>query len=341
MAEELKVNISEPVEAQRLAVRIIARMGPDSGSWLSNAMSRPGAGLEDDAKEFLRACLSLGSELREEPDRYGTVDKVCRSILRRQRNGAAVSKDEYGAALGNLTRVQRRRLEKGEATLSYKNVTAICSGFTDKNLQRFWENQLLVLFPSISTAGRGGDVEWRGLRWLCTALGKSTRYKDILNSLDEADRESIGAIATVTEAEPPSQFGDKPRELYEVIHHLAGDAGLIIPALAEDQLRVRVNTWYAWRKEWVKAEKGGFKNGVPKNRLKRIHMMYMSALFGLDYYKSIWFLALAGYGYTPGQEPDDEVIRCLRDASGAKTRGELMEYLMNGYTANRFTQAII
>ncbi len=323
------------VEAQRLSIHILTAVGPNSGLWLASEMAKDSGNMEEDVRKFLRTCVSFGSDLRSKPDQFDTVDKVCMSILRRQTNREAVSKDDYGKALGLSGRVQRLRVEKGEAGLSYANITGICSGFQDPVLRRFWENRLFELFPEVSVAGRQGDLEMRSLVWLCAALQRSDNYQNILDKIEESDRGSLEALLSARTEEPPRKFGEEPVRLYSAISALTKTVGLNISDLAGDELGIQPNTWYSWRQNWTLAEGDNFKDGIPKNRLTRVQMMLLSVIFDLDLYESAYFLALAGYRFIPG-EPDGEVIRSLRGIPEAMSRDALKTYLREGMFTGRW-----
>lgn len=302
------------VAAQQFSIRILADMTPAENLDLLER-----AGSEDSAAvQQLRRCMALASELREDPNCYDSLEKICTAILKRSMSRDTVRKSEYGEALGVSNKMQRRRLEKGETSLSPEQIRRICGLFQDASLGRFWENMLYALDPDISTAGRGDGPENGCLRLLCTLLPPE-QYEHIPIQMEAP--------------EEPCRFGKEPDRLYPVIGTLAAEVPVLIPDLAEQEVGVHMNTWYAWRKAWTEAEETGFAV-VPAKRLKRLHMMILSVLFSLNYPESIVFMALAGYRFASGKA-DDLVLSHLRspELSPETVRSRLREWLYAGRSA--------
>ncbi len=148
------------------------------------------------------------------------------------------------------------------------------------------------------------------------------------NLLDGREREILSRITGPTVEKPdPQAFGGEPDRLYPVLAWLSARQGMLIADVAAEEIGISSNTWYAWKKVWEEAERSGFQKGIPKNRLKRVHMILLGILFGLDYPQSVYFLALSGYRYVSG-EPDDAVLGYLRSSVGS--REELARYLKEG-----------
>ncbi len=310
----------DAVAAQQASIRILTALTPSENLvLLEKAARRCPDG--DAVIRQLRHCASLGGELREDPDRYQSLENVCTAILKRSTARETVRKSDYGGALGVTNKMQRRRLEKGEASLTPEQIRRICGLFRDASLGRFWENMLYALDPGISTAGREDGPENDCLRLLGSLLGPEQR-----RDIPELQWLELPAAA--------SRFGDQPHRLYPVINHLAGEASILIPDLAEQEIGVHMNTWYAWRRAWTEAEENGFA-AVPQNRLKRVHMMILAVLFSMNYPEGIVFLALAGYRFVPG-EPDGIVIEHLQTPvqSSEDIRRFLREGLYTGEWGN-------
>lgn len=318
------------IEAQRLTIRILTVLSSYVSTEILAKMTLQREKRPSGIYRQLELCIGVASELRENPHCYDGVEKICMAILRRQTNRSSISKKEYGEALGLGNRMQRLRIEKGEAHLELDKIERICEGFKDPASRRFWENQLLCLYPDASAAGRQGDFEADALGWLREILTEMGQYEAAVGWLDALDRRRLEDLFGTSAQEPCAEgFGEEPGRLYSVINLLAGRRGMSIPRLAEEEMGIQVNTWYAWRKSWLKAEECGFREGVPKNRLKRAQIMMLSALFDLSYAESIYLMALSGYRYVQG-EPDDEVLRSLWKMQGAKEPDEIREYLREG-----------
>ncbi|MDE7242616.1 MAG: hypothetical protein K2O18_01380 [Oscillospiraceae bacterium] len=314
----------DAVAAQQLCVQILTALTPSENlRILDRAAERLSE--KDAVLGHLRHCIALGGELREEPNRYDSLEKVCTAIIRRRTSRETVRKSEYGEALGVTNKMQRRRLEKGEASLTPEQIRRICAPFQDPVLRRFWENMLYALDPDVSTAGRGDGPENGSLHLLCSLLAPE-QYRKL-------DPRTLDFLETPP-AVPPARFGEQPDRLYPVINTLAGGVPVLIPDLAEQEIGVHMNTWYAWRRAWTEAEENGFAV-VPAKRLKRVQMMILSVLFSLNYPESIVFLALAGYRFVPG-EPDGMVTRHLR--SPTQPPEELRRRLREGLYTGEWRQ---
>lgn len=318
------------IEAQGLTIRILTALSSYLNTEILARMALHRRKIPAATYRHLELCVGAGSELREDPHCYDGVEKICMAILRRQTNRSCISKKEYGEALGLGNRMQRLRIEKGEAHLELDKIERVCSGFSDPGTRRFWENQLLGLYPDVSSAGRKNVCEADALRWLGKILMELGQYEAAVNGLDALDARRMEDLFGVSAQEPCTKgLGEEPQGLYSVINLLAGRKGMAIPRLAEEEMGVQVNTWYAWRKSWLRAEECGFLEGVPKNRLKRAQIMMLSVVFELSYPESVYFMALSGYRYVRG-EPDDEVLRSLWKVPGAREADEIRKYLRDG-----------
>lgn len=328
-------NPMDAVEAQRLIIRIFMQLNPyESAEMLTrlNAEENQSAPMNG---EYLMLCSGFGSELREEPDRYSRVDKICTAILRRQNRGDSISKKDYGEALGLTNRMQRLRVEKGEVALDLHHITRICAGFDRPADRRFWENQLLEMYPGASSAGRDCAVEIQSLRWLCAFLRSINRYQAVADRLDALDRQRLRDLLSDQTEAAAGRFTDNSGGLYATIAALADSQHILIPDLAEEEIGVQLNTWYAWRKSWMQAEKIRFREGIPRNRLKRTHVMLLAVIFKLNYLESIYLMALAGYRFVAG-EPDKEVVRYLLGQADPMRPDEIKSYLREGIYTGRW-----
>lgn len=324
----------DAVEAQRITIHILSALTPDAGIDIQKRWISDREELSKDAVRFLELCLSISSELRGDPGRYQRVDTVCMTILRRQKGTDKILKKEYGEALG-LGKMERGRLEKGKKTLVLDQIKALCAGFRDQVTQRFWESQLLELYPDASAVGRYAAFEMDGLRWLYKSVKNSPLYP-VLEQLDKLDKARLEDLFPLVPGKAPdkNRFGGQPDKLYSVIGFLSREKKIPILQVSE-YVVVSNETWYAWRRKWDAAEKAEFQQGVPKTKLSPAQIMALAALFELDYPESIYLMALAGYRYHSG-EPDTEVVKALRGFPEAKSSCELLSYLHTGISLGKW-----
>lgn len=324
-------NTISAVEAQEFIIRLLTAL---SRSVIISIMDKAFQMIKPDntdEKEFLNLCIRLSSERKEDPQCYNTLDSVCKAILIRQANCQSVTKKEYRIALGLKSDMQRNRIENGMASLTMDNITNICRNFQSKVSRRFWENRLLYLYPDISTVGRDDGPELRCLNILYKAFTPE-QWKTAVSDLNELDRLRIDSYFNPSsENIQENRFGNIPDQLYEVINARASQLHMIVPDIAELEIGISANTWYTWRKLWIRAEADGFKSGIPATRLKRLHIILLAVLFGLDYSESIWFMALAGYRFQQ-EEPDKTVIQYLiqKNISLHDMKNYLQEGIYNG-----------
>lgn len=322
------------VEAQQLTIRILTAL-PDSVSLgVLNRMPRQADSASPDTVRQLELCLGLAGELRGDPDRYDGLEALSMAALRRQTNRENLKKKEYEAVLG-VNRMQRGRLEKGTAALSLEQVKRICGGFRDPVTRQFWENLFLGQYPEIADLGReeGEALAALELLWELLEEGQRCRAAQLLG---EEDKRRLEELTGPPPPEPDrGDFGREPDRLYPVLASLAANRGMLIADVAAEEIGISSNTWYAWKKAWEEAERSGFRDGIPRNRLKRVHMILLAVLFGLDYFQSVYLLALSGYRYASG-EPDDRVLGCLRTAGAGVAREEILRYLKEGIYNGRW-----
>lgn len=326
-------NYIGPVEAQHLTVRILAVLPVSVGKEIVNELARRESGSLTAAERQLLRCISLSSELRTEPKRYDSLDALCMTILRRKLRRDS-SKKEYGEALG-VNKMQRGRLERGEAALSLEQVRSICSGFRDPAVGRFWENVLLSRYPGIADLGRGDGPEADSFRILYKRLDPND-YHLLAQKLEGREKQRLAEefLLPVLRGSDIQKFGAEPDKLYSVLRVLASRSGMLIADIAVDELGISANTWYAWKKAWEKSENNGFRDGVPRGRLKRTHMILLAFLFRLDYLESVYFLALAGYRYIEG-EPDDRVLQYFMPCNTV-SYDEVLCYLKEGLNTGKW-----
>lgn len=315
------------VEAQQLTIRILTVLPLSASRRIVDKLSGDAKNLPLETVSQLRLCLGMSSELREDPERYDSLEKLFAAVTRRQTARNSIRKKEYGAAMG-INEKQRRRLEAGDAKLALEQVRKLCSGFQDPTTGRFWENLFLERHPEISDIGRGSGPEVIALEKLCGLLTQD-EYAVALTRLDEWGQRRLEELAAPGEPDI-GKFGEEPDRLYSVLKALAHGNGMVIAALA-DEVGITSNTWFSWKERWERAECEGFQNGIPKTRLQRGHMLLLAVLLKLSYPQSIYLLALAGYRFIPG-EPDDSVIQHLKSpiSSSDKLRGYIREGLNTG-----------
>lgn len=325
-------NRISAVEAQQLTIRVLTVLPDSAGLRALERLSDRADSVSPSAARQLELCMGLAGELRGDPARYDSLEALSMAALRRQTNRESLKKKEYEAALG-VNRMQRGRLEKGTAALSMAQVKKICGGFRDPVTRQFWENLFLGRFPEIADRGREEGPAAAALELLWGLLEEGQR-RMAAQLLEEGERQKLDELAGPALPEPDrGDFGPEPDRLYPVLASLAAQRGMLIADVAAEEIGISSNTWYAWKKAWEETERSGFREGVPKNRLKRVHMILLAVLFGLDYLQSVYLLALSGYRYVSG-EPDDRVLRCLR-ASG-DSREEILLYLKEGINNGRW-----
>lgn len=317
------------VEAQHLTIRILTVLPLSTSQRIVNKLSK-------DAKRFpletisqLRLCLGMSSELRENPNRYDSLEKLFAAVMRRQSTHESIKKKEYGSAMG-INEKQRRRIEAGNAKLALEQIRKLCSNFQDPVTGRFWENLFLNQHPEISDIGRGGGPEITALDSLCGLLRRN-EYAEALMQLSEWERQHLETLAALNEPDL-GEFGEVPDRLYPVLKALAHRNGLVVSTLA-DEVGITSNTWFFWKERWERAEREDFYNGIPKTRLQRGHMLLLAVLLKLSYPQSVYLLALAGYRFIPG-EPDDSVTLYLKSPTPSSEK--LRSYIREGINTGKW-----
>lgn len=320
------------VEAQQLTIRILTVLPDRTGLGILNRLSDEADRILPDTARQLELCLGMAGELRGDPARYDSLEALSMAALRRQTNRETLKKKEYEAVLG-VNRMQRGRLEKGTAALSMAQVEKLCGGFRDPVVRQFWENLFLGRFPEIADKGREEGPAAAALELLWELLEEGQRSM-AAQLLEEGERRRLEELTGPAAPEPDKgDFGREPDRLYPVLTSLAASRGMLIADVAAEEIGVSSNTWYAWKKAWDETERGGFQAGIPKNRLKRVHVILLAVLFGLDYFQSVYLLALSGYRYVSG-EPDGRVLGCLRESG--ESREEVLRYLKEGINNGRW-----
>lgn len=317
------------VEAQQLTIRILTVLPLSTSQRIVNKLSKNAKKYPLETISQLRLCLGMSSELREDPNRYDSLEKLFATAMRRQSTRESIRKKEYGLAMG-INEKQRRRLEAGDAKLTLEQIRKLCSNFQDPITGRFWENLFLDQHPEISDIGRGGGPEITALDSLCGLL-KRDEYAEALMQLSEWERQHLEEFAALNEPDL-GEFGEMPSRLYPVLKGLAHRNGLIVSTLA-DEVGITSNTWFFWKDRWERAEREDFQNGIPKTRLQRSHMLLLAILLKLNYPQSVYLLALAGYRFIPG-EPDDSVTLYLKSPTPSSEK--LRSYIREGINTGKW-----
>ncbi len=320
------------VEAQQLTIRILTVLPDRISLGILNRLFGETDKVSPDTARQLELCLGMAGELRGDPARYDSLEALSMAALRRQTNRETLKKKEYEAVLG-VNRMQRGRLEKGTAALSMTQVEKLCCGFRDPVARQFWENLFLGRYPEIADKGREEGPAVAALEQLWELLEEGQRSA-AAQLLEEGERRRLDELTGSVRWEPDKgDFGREPDRLYPVLASLAASRGMLIADVAAEEIGVSSNTWYAWKKAWEETERSGFREGIPKNRLKRVHMILLAVLFGLDYFQSVYLLALSGYRYVSG-EPDDKVLGYL--AASGDSREAVLCYLKEGLNNGRW-----
>lgn len=315
------------VEAQQLTIRILTLLPLSVSRRIVDKLLKNANNFSPETINQLRLCLGISIELREDPEYYDSPEKLFETILRRQTSRESIRKKEYGSAMG-INEKQRRRVVLGDAKLTLEQIRNLCSGFSDSTTGRFWENLLLKQHPEIADLGRGDGPEVVALEKLCGLLTWDEHAAE-WEQLDEWEQRCLKELA---EPDKPDleKFGKEPDRLYSVLKALAHENGMVIAVLA-DEVGITSNTWFSWKDRWEGAERTCFKNGIPKTRLQRGHMLLLAVLLKLNYPQSVYLMALAGYRFISG-EPDDSVAQYLKSptSSSEKLRGYIREGLNTG-----------
>ena len=297
---------------------------------------------DSDVGKYLLLCSQMASDLRRKPHCYDTLDLVCKAIVTRQKNKDKVYKKDYSELLGMNYPIELNRIEKKVSPLQLVNIQNICKGFQNETMRYFWENQLLSMFPYIKESESRKKVAHVCLSVLCQALNVNLA-KRINEKLSESTRsywklfvnETLKgkinpSINTYLELNTlPSLetiFGPKPPyQLYTIINAQVKKTDMTIQKIAEDELGITLNTWYDWKKEWEKMELDD-EAELPKKRLSRIRLLVLAVLFDFTYSETVVFLATAGCRFCC-EEPDQTVIQYMNKIEGAKSKGEVKEFL--------------
>lgn len=318
-----------PVEAHVLLLQLLNAQSMDIRSSLSRKIGP--AKIENYVKLYLYRCISF-SELREEDANYGsTFDKCCRIIIARQRgvdeNGILQKDYIEGMGWKSNNREQIGRILKGEAELYAIRVLKLCAPFSAEVDRQFWRNTLLSFYPETAfleeapetentLSAKTPETENAALRCVVGLLGKDELARAKV-SLTDPELEKLDALCGPSLNEKEDGLG-KASQLYptimEKIEKLQKEKkkslkysteSWNIESIADNILQFSPDTWKQWRKNWLSAEKQGFKT-LPKNRLRRKHLLLLADLFRLEYKDVLRFLQLGGYWL--GRSEEDRAI---------------------------------
>lgn len=329
--EKIKKKI-EPIRAQQLIIRSLQILSADENLQIVTRIEESKQ-YSEEVEKLMNLCIRFSSELRRNPHQYDTLDSVCKAILVRQKGKAKVLKKDYRAALGLTYETQLDRIIKAKTPLKWENIERICQGFQDKTVRRFWENQLLHMYPAIAIKGREEGEECLCLHVLCNFLSEPQRER-IQENLDEWEQIYFQEITGVLpQAQESHDFGSFPYKLYEVIKIQAARINKTIMAIAEEEVGISGNTWYSWKEKWEEKEKNNFLYGLPRQKLSRGQILILAVLFELNYPETINLLALAGYRHISG-EPDCRVAAYI--VQGIGSREELKQYLLSNFVTYKW-----
>ena len=327
------------VEAQHLTIHILSLLSADEVMSVLEKIRK--SCVCEAVEEQLRLCVGISRELREDPGCYDTLDQICKSILIRSNKKGRTKffKKEYREALGFKYPMDLNRVEKGNSSLKLENIKEICSAFVSENRKRFWENQLLYLYPDTAAPGRTNDMECLCAMEVYKMLNKEQR--DFVNSqLDMLERKHLKELGEKLEEEnsdvnvmEENKLGNPPYKLYKIINKRAEECHMLISEVAEEIGR-SVNTWYSWKNSWEEAENMNFVDGVPHIHLSRVDLMILAVLFDFTYPETVIFMALMGYRFTP-KEPDPYLVQYLTGKESRKAE-EIKLYLQKGKSTGQW-----
>jgi len=326
------------VESQQIMIHILTNASSKENLWIKRELVEkmanngdPDADEIDKIKMYMDLCIRTAHELRKDPEKYNTFDTVFRTIIARQKTKSTenVKKKEYREALGIKYNSILERVLSGKVMLNMGQIDDICSGFKDESNRRFWKNQILCINPDISYPEKDICIEYKCLLFLCSVLTEE-KFNCYIHSLNQTEQRQILIIreAAVTKKETVKETVNSVNRLYEYINSKARRMKLAIKEVAEQELGISENTWYARKKVWENAEEMDFKQGVPHARLARVQLMVLSVIFELDYPETIMLLALAGYRMKNG-EPDCTLIEYL--GKEVKNKEEMEQFLLDGW----------
>lgn len=321
------------VEAQHLTIRLLSLLSADEIMAVVEKIERKGC--PTDVKLQFKLCNAISGKLKKEPKCYDTLERICKDILNNQNRGTTtILKKDYRIALGLSSEMQLNRIEKGTASLRMEHIKNICDGFETERQKRFWENQLLYLYPNIVAPERPNETEYLCLSAVYEML--SAQQRDFVEKkLDFLEKDHIEALRKILEKnnkgenrQENSKLGKPPYRLYAIINKNALECRKIITDIAEDELGISTNTWYSWKNAWEHAEGNKFSKGVPRSCFSRIDIMILAVLFDFTYSETVVFMALMGYRFSMGK-PDEYVVKYLMKKEN-KDAEEMKLYLQKG-----------
>ena len=322
-----------PVDAQAWIIRICGMLPTQTLHRIIREISM----VESDVSQYLSQCMIVAQEQKESADYCTDFDSTCRTIVKvirtkkkdsdiqnilqkedpdiqniLQKDYVELMQTKSGTPLSNE---EAGRIKRGKGKLHIETVWSLCNRIQDVVLRRFWENQLLICFPSVSEKyeERESRLELDGLEKLLKLVPKRR-----LDAMCEEDPE-LDKLCEQTNI--VDRFSDSQENPHRAVVSLLKENKMNLDQLSLDELMIGEGTWDNWRKKW---EKNRNSSKYAPGRIPRWAMLYIAVRFDLSYLEMLRFLQMAGY--RPGYSALDLKIRRYF-AAGEGDREELLQTL--------------
>ena len=311
-----------PVDAQAWIIRICGMLPTQTLHRISREISME----KSDVSKYLSLCMIVAQEQKESADYCTDFDSTCRTIvkvIRTKKNDSVIQnipqkgyielmQTKIGTPLSNQ---EAGRIKSGKGKLHIETVWSLCNRIQDVVLRRFWENQLLICFPSVSEKyeERESCLEWAGLEKLLKLIPK--------RRLDAMREENPELAKLCEQSNTVDRFSDSQENPHRAVVSLLKENKMNLDQLSLDELMIGEGTWDNWRKQW---EKNRNSSKYAPGRIPRWAMLYIAIRFDLSYLEMLRFLQMAGY--RPGYSALDLKIRRYFVA-GEGDREELLQTL--------------
>lgn len=311
-----------PVDAQAWIIRICGMLPTQTLHRIIREISME----ESDVSKYLSQCMIVAQEQKESADYCTDFDSTCRTIVKvirtekkdsdiqniLQKDYVELMQTKSGTPLSNE---EAGRIRRGKGKLHIETVWSLCNRIQDVVLHRFWENQLLICFPSVSEKykERESRLELDGLEKLLKLVPK--------RRLDAMCEENPELAKLCEQSNTVDRFSDSQENPHRAVVSLLKENKMNLDQLSLDELMIGEGTWDNWRKKW---EKNRNSSKYAPGRIPRWAMLYIAIRFDLSYLEMLRFLQMAGY--RPGYSAIDLKIRRYF-AAGEGDREELLQTL--------------
>lgn len=311
-----------PVDAQAWIIRICGMLPTQTLHRISREISIE----KSDVSKYLSQCMIVAQEQKKSADYCTDFDSTCRTIVKvirtkkkdsdiqniLQKDYVELMQTKSGTPLSNE---EAGRIKRGKGKLHIETVWSLCNRIQGVVLRRFWENQLLICFPSVSEKyeERESRLELDGLEKLLKLVPKRR-----LDAMCEEDPE-LGKLCE--QSNTVDRFSDSQENPHRAVVSLLKENKMNLDQLSLDELMIGEGTWDNWRKKW---EKNRNSSKYAPGRIPRWAMLYIAVRFDLSYLEMLRFLQMAGY--RPGYSALDLKIRRYF-ATGEGDREELLQTL--------------